>query len=137
MNVQKLSNSELIEAMNAIEVTPAGNVLITEAQLRLAQLASRDRMIMHIVPEMLLCSFVETVTPMTKVSVGEIFEVMEHAMAEADKSLAAGNIEAMLKRTALIEKARLEGREAAQKEKMPDFIEELLAALGKKPGSMH
>jgi len=27
MNVQKLSNSELIEAMNAIEVTPAGNVL--------------------------------------------------------------------------------------------------------------
>lgn len=137
MNVQKLSNSELIEAMNAIEVTPAGNVLITEAQLRLAQLASRDRMIMHIVPEMLLCSFVETVTPMTKVGFGEIFKIMELAMAEADKSLVAGNLENMLKRTALVEKARLEGCEAAQKEKMPDFIEELLAALGKKPGSMH
>jgi hypothetical protein len=137
MNVQKLSNSELIEALNAIEMTPAVKVLITEAQLRLAQLASRDRMIMHIVPEMFLCSFVETVTPMTKVSFGELFEIMELAMAEADKSLAAGNLENMLKRTALVEKVRIEGKEAARKEKMPDFIEELLAALGKKPGSMH
>ena len=137
MNVQKLSNSELIEAMNAIEMTPAGNVLITEAQLRLAQLASRDRMIMHIIPETLLLSFVEKATPMSKVSFGEIFEIMEHAMKSADESLVAGNLEDMLKRTALIEQARLEGREEAQKEKMPDFIEELLAALGKKPGSMH
>lgn len=141
MNVQKLSNSEIIEKLTGyvdvdIQYTLPHDLLM-EVILRLAHLASRDRMIMHIVPEMLLCSFVEAVTPMTKVSVGEVFEIMEHAMKSADESLAAGNLEDMLERTALIEKARLEGREAARKEKMPDSIEELLAALGKKPGSMH
>lgn len=121
MNVSKLSNDELIEAMNAIEMTQAGKVLITEAQLRLAQNGERDLALMHIVPETVMYSFVENVSPDTKMSLGEVYQIIEAALMVTASAVKAGRTDALIKNAMIIKEAR----ELANKTP----IDELIARL--------
>ena len=114
MNVSKLSNNELIEMLVTVEghIDPDSDLrkALTEAQLRLAHVEERERALMHIVPETIMCSLVENANPNSKISLGGAYQIIEAAVMAADQAVSEGCLENMIKQSKFIEKARTSAR---------------------------
>lgn len=111
MNSQKLSNDALIKELGHINCHEGSQAIILEACLRLARLNERDRLLMHVVPETLLLSFVECAEPGKRITIGEVFDIIVSTMEKCDKLISKHPEEVvrLIETARLIEIGRIDG----------------------------